>query len=403
MKQVKLSRDVGLTLLLLYGLGNILGAGIYVLIGKVAGIAGYFSLLSFILACIIALFTAFSYMELASRYPVSAGVAVYVQEGFGSQRLSTAVGLIISIAGLVSSATLMHGFVGYLTQFVQIDDTLALLLIITVLVSVAIRGIKLSAIVAGVLTLIEIFGLLLIIMYGIDGIIDVKIEVSAFIPEFSFSDISVVFLGAFIAFYAFIGFEDMVTIAEEVKEPHRTYPWAIGLSLGISTLLYVLVLMVALDTLSLEALKNSKAPFADIYATLSGHDPVIISLIGMFAVINGALIQIIMASRILYGMAVRSWIPTLFSRVSERTKTPVYATLLAGIIVLLFALAFDIVFLAGFTSILILVVFILVNGALIRVKGREPDPEGVINVPLWVPWTGLLLNVLLMVLSALAA
>ncbi len=402
MVKVKLSREVGLSFLVLYGLGNILGAGIYVLVGKVAGVSGYFSLLSFILACTVAFFTALSYMELASRYPFSAGAAIYIHEGFGSQTLSLIVGILIAAAALVSSATLAHGFVGYLLQFFEINEYLVLVMLISILVLIAIKGIKASVMVAALLTLVEVFGLLWMIYHGFDGIVNVKIEWDAFIPSPSFNDISMVFLGTFLAFYAFIGFEDIVNIAEEVKDPRRNYPIAITLALGISTVLYILILMVAFDVLSIEELKNSRAPFADMYQQFTDNDPVLISLIGMFAVLNGALIQIIMASRVVYGMAARSWLPSTFADVSPRTKTPVKATLTVGLIALLFSMFFDIVFLAGFTSVLILIVFTLVNVALIRIKKKEPVIEGVICIPLWVPWVATFLNVALVVMSFLA-
>jgi len=402
MGEVKLSREVGLVLLLLYGLGNILGAGIYVLIGKVAGISGYFSIFAFLLACVVALFTALSYTELASRYPVSAGEAVYVQEGMGSKKLSIMVGMLIAVAGLVSSATLINGFVGYLKQFVDLNAEFSMILLILILVSVSIKGIKASVIFAAVLTLIEVFGLLLIIYYGFDGIINVKIALTEFIPSFDFSDISMIVLGAFLAFYAFIGFEDMVNIAEEVKDPAKTFPRAIALALAISTLLYILVLLVAFDTLSLDALKNSTAPFADIYQKLTGKDPVLISIIGMFAVINGALIQMIMASRIVYGMSVNGWLPICFSKVSPKTKTPIRSTLLVGMITAVFALFFDIVSLASFSSLLVLIVFTLVNVSLIKIKSLTIQPQGVVQIPLWVPWSGMLLNLSLIFLSVIA-
>jgi len=221
MGQIKLSRDIGVFLLLFYGLGNILGAGIYVLVGKVAGISGYFTVFAFLLACIIALFTALSYMELASRYPVSAGAAVYIQEGIGFKPLSIGFGILIMSAGLFSAATISHGFAGYLSQFIRVDEQVAIVLLIVVLVGISIKGIKASVMTATILTLIEIFGLLMIIYYGFGEITDPSVSYIEFIPRFDYLEVSVIFSGAFLAFYAFIGFEDIVNIAEEVKEPAR--------------------------------------------------------------------------------------------------------------------------------------------------------------------------------------
>lgn len=399
MKQVKLSREVGITLLLFYGLGNILGAGIYVLVGKVVGIAGYFSVFSFLLACVIAIFTALSYMELSSRYPVSAGAAIYIEEGIGFKPLSIGFGLLIAAAGLASAATIAHGFAGYLSQFAQINKELSILLLIIVLVAIAISSIKVSVIVASILTLLEIFGLLMIIYYGFDKITNPTISFTEFIPNFTFSDISVIILGAFLAFYAFLGFEDMVNIAEEVKEPSKTFPVAIILALLISTLLYTLIVIVALETLSLDELENSTAPFADIYKKLTGESAITISVIGTFAVINGALVQIIMASRIIYGMASRGWLPSTLAKVSIKTQTPINSTLLVGLVTLVFSLLFDIVSLASYTSMLILIIFTFVNIALIRIKSSNPAPEGVMEIPLWVPCSGVVLNLVFIIMK----
>jgi len=397
--EIKLSRELGITLLLFYGLGNIVGAGIYVLVGKVAGIAGYYSLLSFVLACVIALFTALSYAELASRYPVSAGEAVYIQEGMGRKSFSMAVGFMIVAAGLLSTAAIAQGFVGYVNQFIELQGPIAIIFLIVMLTMISIIGIKQSVIVATVFTLIGLFGLLLIIYYGAYNLAHPPTSYTQLIPNLSFENGHMILLGSFLAFYAFIGFEDMVNVAEEVKEPKKTFPIAILLALGLSTLLYILIILVALQTLSLEELQNSTAPFADMYKRLTGEEPVVISIIGIFAIINGALIQLIMASRMIYGMARNGWLPSLFSKVSIYTKTPIIASIGVGIIAIFFALALDIVALASYTSMLILIVFSLVNISLIRIKLTRQAPEGIMHVPMWVPYCAVALNMLLIVMK----
>jgi amino acid transporter len=394
-KKPQLSRQLGVWLLLFYGLGNILGAGIYVLIGKVASIAGYLSVASFALACIISVFTALSYIELASRYPVSAGEAVYVQEGFGSKVLSITTGILISLAGLVSAATLTHGFIGYLQEFVQISDTLAVILVVVLLIVIAIQGIKTSVTAAALMTLVEIFGLFLIIYLGFDNIINPSVDYMKFIPNASGVDFNIIFIGGFLAFYAFIGFEDMVNVAQEVKDPSKTFPKAIIWALVISTILYILISMVALQTLPLDELSNSKAPFADMYVKLTNNDPILISVIGLFAVINGALIQIIMASRVVYGMAEKRWLPSALAQISSKTNTPVVATVVVGGITLIFTLFFDLMTLASLTSGLILVIFTIVNIALIVIKRKVGDIEGIYTIPVWIPWLGVILNIML--------
>ena len=397
----KLSREIGVWLLLFYGLGNILGAGIYVLVGKVASISGYLSIASFLFASLIAGFTAFSYIELASRYPVSAGEAVYVQEGFGKKYLSLAVGIFIAFSGLISVSALVHGFIGYLHEFVQIDTRLAVVIIFLILVGIASLGIKQSVSAAAILTIVEIFGLLFIIFLGTNNLITPNVSYMEFVPSGGFEDFSLIFLGSFLALYAFIGFEDMVNVAQEVKEPYKTFPKAIIMALIVSVVLYVLVAMVALQTLSLEHLSSSSAPFSDIYREITGKDPVLITIIGLFAVINGALIQIIMASRVVFGMADKGWLPRKLSEVSVVTKTPINATLAVGIIALLLTLFLDLITLASLTSLLLLIIFTMVNLSLIIIK-RRGAVEGVYIVPNWVPYTGIVLNILLIYIKLIA-
>lgn len=222
-----LKREVSLTMLIFYGLGNILGAGIYVLIGEVAGISGVYMPLSFIIACVVVLFTALAYAELSSRYPVSAGEAVYIYEGFGSDRLSIMIGIMIAFSGLLSSATIIHGFYGYLHTFVEMPSFIISTMLIFSLMLIAIWGIGESVKVASVLTLLEVFGLLLVIYVAAPH---VSFDAEAFqqrMPPMDLVVVNSIILGAFLAFYAFIGFEDMVNIAQEVKNPSVTMPRAI--------------------------------------------------------------------------------------------------------------------------------------------------------------------------------
>jgi basic amino acid/polyamine antiporter, APA family len=394
-KTPQLSRQLGVWLLLFYGLGNILGAGIYVLVGKIASVAGYMSIASFLLASLIAGFTAFSYMELASRYPVSAGEAIYIQEGFGKRILSISVGIFIAISGLISTAALVRGFVGYLQEFINININITIIVVIFILVLVASAKIKQSIIAASILTLIEIFGLLLIVFLGFENIINPIVEYDKFIPSINSNDIGLIFLGSFLAFYAFIGFEDMVNVAQEVKSPATTYPKAIIWALIISTLLYFLVTLVAIETLSLEQLSISNAPFSDIYRKITNSDPILITAIGLFAVINGALIQLIMASRVIYGLASKGWLPVPLAKISKTNNIPINSTILVGVIALIFALFLDLITLASITSLMLLIIFILINGSLILIKKKNPTKEGIYIVPIWVPWGGIILNTIL--------
>ena len=197
-----------------------------------------------------------------------------------------------------------------------------------------------------------------------------------------------VLLGAFLAFFAFIGFEDMVNVAEEVKRPECNLPLGILIALGVSTVSYLLVVLAALTSVPMEKLAGRKAPLALVYQHVTGGSPVVISSIGLLAVINGALVQIIMAARIFYGMSVNGWLPRVLGTVNPRTRTPVTATVVVVVIVAVLALWFPLVSLASATSFLVLAVFGLVNLTLVVLKRRQPRAAGVVPCPMWIPMAG---------------
>ena len=395
-KKVTLKRNLSLSLITFYGLGNILGAGIYVLVGKVAGEAGYFAPLSFFIASIIAAISAFSYAEFSARYPFSAGEAVYIHEGFGVKRLSLIVGLMTALAGIVSAAAIAHGFAGYMQVFFDTPRWLMIVLMLLVMGGLACWGIRQSVQVAAVLTITEVAGLLIIIFVGADQLPQLdqhyRLQHATGSELDSFSVLGI-FSGAFLAFYAYIGFEDMVKVAEEVKDPQRTMPRAIILCVIISTLLYSIVSLVSISVLTPAQLSQSDAPLAAVYFEATGKAPVLISVIGIFAVINGALIQIIMASRLFYGMSSRGWLPGFLSKIYPVTHTPVNSTVVTVAILIFFALVLPMVTLAELTSYLILITFALVNLALIRVKQRLPRPDNVRVYPDWLPKLGLVTTI----------
>jgi basic amino acid/polyamine antiporter, APA family len=386
--QTTLKRSLSLPLITFYGLGNILGAGIYVLIGKVAGEAGYFAPLSFFIASVIAAVTAFTYAELSARYPVSAGEAVYLYEGFHNSNLSKIVGILIALAGVVSSAAIAHGFAGYLQVFIDVPAPVIISLMLLVLGALTAWGISQSVTFAAAFTVIEMFGLFLIIWVGAEHIPEFTNKMANSQSDLSSISWLGVMSGAFLAFYAYIGFEDMVNVAEEVKDPQRNMPRAILLSVIISTLLYSAVSIISVSVLTPEQLSASDAPLAAVYSKLTGEVPVLITVIGLFAVINGALIQIIMASRLLYGMAIRNWLPKPLAKISPRTRTPINSTIIVVALMLFFALVLPMVTLAELTSYIVLTVFALVNLALIKIKKQSPQPEGVSIFSVWVPMLG---------------
>lgn len=379
-----LKRTLSLPMVVFYGLGNILGAGIYVLIGKVAGEAGQYTPLAFLLSSMLVVATAFSYAELVSRYPRSAGEAVYVQQGFGIQSLSTAVGLLICVAGIVSSAALVKGFVGYLEVLVPVAENEIIIVVSITLGLIAAWGISQSVKIIAIVTVLEIFGLLFVIAAGFN-ISPAELPTDEVSPAASWSGI---WYGAFLAFYAFLGFEDMVNVAEEVKRPRIYLPVAIIIALILATLLYVSVSFVAVRVMTPGSLAASGAPLAAIVSKAIGFGGGIIAVIGLLAVINGALVQIIMSSRVIFGLARQGWIPAVFDWVWPVTRTPVLATAVTAVCVAVMALSLPIVSLAAMTSLLVLIVFSLVNVSLIRIKKRGGEKQVLFEVPLWVPVAG---------------
>ncbi|MBT8344109.1 MAG: amino acid permease [Sulfurovum sp.] len=391
-----LKRSVTLPMLVFYGLGNIFGAGIYVLIGEMAGIAGVYVPLSFFLACIVVSFTALTYAELSARYPMSAGEAIYINAGFNSPFLSTLVGLGIALTGLLSSATILDGFHGYLSTFIEAPEIITTLIVVILISSIAIWGISQSIMITAILTLTETLGLSMVIYVGFDHISWDTQTLRSFIPPMDFTMLNAIILGAFLAFYAFIGFEDMVNIAEEVKDPSNTMPKAIIITLIIATLFYITIAVVSISVVHVEELAGSNAPLAKVYETATQSKATILSSIALFAVINGALIQIIMASRIFYGMSRQGWLPNFLGIVHAKTSTPINATILAGLLVFLLATLFPILILAQSTSFMIFIIFTLVNVSLIRIKIKEPHPQGIKTYPMAIPTIAIILNITLL-------
>jgi amino acid transporter len=389
MSEPTLKRDIGYTLLTLYGLGTILGAGIYVLVGEVARVAGSAAPSAFLVSALLAGVTAFSYAEFASRLPRSAGEAAYVEAGFGRPAAATAVGWAVIATGVVSAATMARGFVGYLDVFVSLSPSLVILAIVTAVGGLAAWGISESLIVAGAVTILEVAGLVLVCVVGGDNLGSLQSDWRSLLPRAETASWLGVLSGGFIAFYAFIGFEDMVNVAEEVKEPRTTLPRAIITALVVSTTLYFIVATVAVVSLPINELAGSAAPLARIVEA-QGVSPQTIGFISLFAVINGALVQLIMASRVLYGLASQDLAWSFFSRIHPRTRTPVNATLIVTILVLVFALTFSLDRLARVTSFIALGIFTAVNVALLRVK-RIDEERPPFSVPTAVPVCGSLL------------
>jgi len=379
-----LKRRIGLGLLTAYGVGVMIGAGIYVLVGAVVADAGVWAPLSFVVAGIIAAPTALSYAEVSTRLPEAAGEAAFVGQGLRSEALALLVGLAIVTAGTVSAGAVLRGGVGYLTQAVEVDPVLAIVALGGALTLVAVIGVLESLALAAVFTLIEVVGLILVIWAGTTAA-----------PTADFAAPQPMVLGgvgvaAVLAFFAFIGFEDIVNMAEEVEQPERTMPRAILLSLAITSTIYALVTFAAVRAVPVATLSQSTSPLVLVWQSARGGEGDFLSGIAVFAALNGVLAQIVMASRVLFGLGRRSAALALFHHAHRRLGTPVLATLLIGTVVTLSAIYVPFTTLAELTSSILLSVFVLVNLALILQKRRVPGAA--FRVPMAVPVTGLVLS-----------
>ncbi len=387
-KEPRLNRVLSLPILVLYGLGTTIGAGIYALIGEVAATAGAYAPVSFLVAALLAGLSGLSFAELGARFPTSAGEARYVREGLDSASLALIVGMMVIASGVVSAAAVLNGFTGYFMELTGAPRSVSVIGVVLTLGALAAWGIGQSVNVAAFLTLVEAGGLILVIWAGQGGLFDPPPSFGDLVPPFELAAWSGIFVGSFLAFFAFVGFEDMVNVAEEVKDVTRVMPRAIVITLSVTLVLYVVVALVAVRSVPVAELAASKAPLALVFERSTGWSPVPISLVAVMATVNGALIQIVMATRVLYGLAGQGQLPAAFGRVHARTRTPILSTITVTGAVLILALAFRTAPLAQATSFIVLIIFALVNLALWRIKRHRPAAPGAPDLPIWVPILG---------------
>jgi len=400
--QGPLKQAVTLPYLIFYGIGTMLGAGIYVLVGKIAGIAGMYTPLAFIVASALATFTALSFAELSARYPRSEGVVAYIDAAFHQKIFSTVVGVLVFITGIVSAATLMRGFNGYLKEFIQLPEIWVILGITLLMGLISFWGIVESLSVVAIITCIEVGGLIFVLIVAGEHFSKFSLQLPDMLPPVELQPWNGIIIAAFMAFYAFIGFEDLANVAEETRNPQRDMPRAIIFSLIIATVLYVLIAILAILALPVNVLSQSEAPLAEILRQYGTQYPYVISLISLFAVVNGALVQIIMGSRIIFGMAREHMLPAVFSRITPVTQTPWVSTLFTTLIIALLAISFPLVPLANTSSFLIICSCAMVNLSLVLLKRRSPHPQGIVRYPVWVPWLGLIFSVAFLMVKLVA-
>jgi amino acid transporter len=383
-----LRRALGFWALVAFGVGDILGAGIYALVGKVAGAAGDRAWLAFAVALVVASLTALSYAEWGSRVPRSAGEAAFLRVAFRRAWLPVLVGWMVLFSGMVSMATVSRVSADYLGALgLRVPAPLVIVGFLLVLTAINWRGIRQASWANVVCTTVELTGLLIVVVAGflVLGRGEAAGRAAAAAREVPWS---AVLTGGALSFFAFIGFEDMVNVAEEVREPRRTVPRAILTALLIAGGLYMLVCWLAVEAVGPDALAAAPAPLLEVVRRGAPAVPdALFTGIAVFAVANTALLNYVMGSRLLYGMARLRLLPRPLARVHPRHRTPVVAILTILALVVAMALLGEVVDLSGTTSTLLLLVFFTVHVSLVVVKRRGDPSEGV-RIPVAVPVLG---------------
>lgn len=386
-----LRRSIGPFQLTLYGLGSMLGSGIYGLIGQAAGLAGNAVWLAFLVAMVAALLTALSYASLGSRYPRAGGAAYVTERAFGMPLLSFVVGLAVVASGLTSIATQSQVFavnLASITGWAEMPAWAIAIGFLLILSGLVLRGIKEAMWFNVTCTLIEAAGLLLVIAVGIPYWGSVDLLETPGVPG---NDVLIVlvFQSAVLTFFAFIGFEDILNVAEECKDPQRTIPIALIAAMLIGASIYVAVAITAVSVVPWQELAAAPGPLTEVMRRAAPAIPVVVFAgITLFAVANTALVNYVTSSRMIYGMARQGLLPSALGKVGARTRTPHLATLV--LLAFLVPLAFfgSIAELASASVLMLLVVFAIVNGALLVLQGRAGEAEGEFEVPRWVPALG---------------
>ncbi len=381
-----LKRELGLAELTLYGVGMIVGAGIYALIGKVCGLAGNGVWLSFILSSFLAIFTGLSYAQLGSMLPKDAAEYEYVKSSTKNEFLSIAISWLMLGSMLLSATTVALGFAGYLAALLGGSIELFAAFSIVIFTLINYMGMNISAKINDVLTLLEILGLVIIILGTIFALFTSHISVRS-VDYFDFP-LKGVFAGAVLAFFAFIGFGSITKIAEETKSPEKTIPKAILLSIFITTLLYIGVALSAVTLASPKELYVSKEPAALIAEKINPWLRFFISFVALFSTGNTILLILISSSRMFYGLASRGVFPRFLAKIDKKTSTPFYAVFLSGIVSTLLLMVGDIRTVAEVTNVWIFICYFFVNlsAVLLYKEAKEKAwfkvPLAVRNIPI---------------------
>ncbi|GGZ23031.1 amino acid permease [Streptomyces inusitatus] len=389
-----LSRAIGPKLLILFVIGDILGTGIYATTGKVAGKVGGALWLPFVIGFLVAILTAASYVELVGKYPKAAGAALYTQKAFKVPFLTFIVAFMVMCSGLASASAAARAFSGdYFLEFTDaVPSTLIAVLFIVVLAALNLRGVSESVKTNVVLTIVELTGLAIILSIGAWAVLSGGGDTSRltqFEAEGTGYALFTSVLGATaLGFFAFVGFEDSVNMAEETKDPVRTFPRAIFIGVAVTGTIYVLVALVSSLLVDHRTLESSSGPLLEVVkAGGVGFPPQLFALIALFAVTNSALINIMMASRLCYGMANERILPKAMGRVLPKRCTPVVGIVFVSVLAIGLVLTGEIEGLGDTTAFLLLCVFAVVNIAVLVLR-RDPVAHRHFRTPTALPVLG---------------
>ena len=397
-----LKRAIGPGQMMLYGVGSMMGAGIYGLVGKAAGVLGSAMWMAFLVAMAAALLTGLSYASIASRYPKAAGAAYATHRAYGRPWLSYVVGLAVVASGIASSATQskvvalnLNSLLGWHTGLSVAGVPLEIILLavgfLMLVGGIVYRGISESLWANTICTLIEAGGLILVIAVGFRfwGDTDLtQLPVTPANPDGALTG-ALLLQGAVLTFFSFLGFEDMLNVSEEVKKPERNMPIAMIGAMLIVSVIYLAVSVTAVSIVPWQELAQAPAPLRAVIERAAPWFPAIgFTFITIAAVANTALVNTVMGSRMLYGLSRQGLLPAALGRVHGRRRTPHVAILVLFVIIALLQFAGDITQLAGATVLLLLIVFTIVNSALVVLKRRDGDMPGRFNAPVIVPVLG---------------
>ena len=363
-----LNRSLGLPMLIFYGMGMILGAGIYSIIGKAAAQTGDTLWAGFLLAGVAAFLTALSYAELSTMFPKAGAEFVYLRETFKSKKwIGSTAGIAMAFSGAATAATVSLAFAEYFNKFVEFPHAAVALGVLLAFTAIAIIGIRTSGWATVVSTLIEVGGLVFIIYLGLSSEKFGKVLAAA--PHFG------TLSGSALIIFSFFGFESIVNLAEEAKNPERDLPRAILVSVILSTILYVLVSLSALALLSSEQLAASDTPLMSVALAVSEKYGQVLGAIALFSTANTALISLIGGSRIIYSMGEARVLPSIVASVLPKRKTPWIASLAILVVAVLLLPLGKIEMVASLSSFATLIAFFSVNVALIVLRFTQKNKK----------------------------